>query len=78
LQGQVTFAAKSTSFADIAGWLKTVRRPKIFPTLQGVWVTSATATAATDTAPTVDFASAGELTDAARSNRLTKFQGGAQ
>jgi type IV pilus assembly protein PilM len=78
LEGQVTFSAKSTSFVDIAAWLKSVGDPTIFPTLQGVWVSSATASEATDGAPTIDFASAGELTDAARSNRLTKFQGGAQ
>jgi type IV pilus assembly protein PilM len=78
LQGKVTFAGKSTSFVDIAAWLKSIGDPKIFPTLQGVWVSSATASAVTDGPQTVDFASAGELTDAARSNRLTKFQGGAQ
>ena len=60
LQGQVTFAAKSTSFVDIASWLKSIGDPTIFPSLQGLWVSSATASAATDAAPTVDFASAGE------------------
>ena len=44
------------------------------PSLTGLWVTGATA-GDTDTDKSVGFDSTANLTDAARSNRLEKYQG---
>jgi type IV pilus assembly protein PilM len=78
LHGQVTFSAKGKSYPDVAAWLKTLGDPAQFPAFLGLWVSSATLNDGGGTGPTVDFSSAAELTDAARSNRLQKFQGGVQ
>jgi type IV pilus assembly protein PilM len=77
LQGNVTFEAKSGSYADVASWIKTIGDPATFPAFSSLWVSSAQL-ADVEGRQTVDFSTAATLTDAARSNRLEKFQGGVQ
>ena len=52
--------------------------PKVFPTLTGMWVGTATPAVDGNAGPIVSFSSTADLTDSARSHRLEKFQGGTQ
>ncbi len=74
IQGQITFAAKGDAYPDVASWIRTVGDTNVMPSLTGLWVTGATA-GDTETDSSVGFDSTANLTDAARSNRLEKYQG---
>ena len=74
IQGQITFAAKGDAYPDVASWIRTVGDTNVMPSLTGLWVTGATAGDA-ETDSSVGFDSTANLTDAARSNRLEKYQG---
>jgi type IV pilus assembly protein PilM len=74
IQGQITFAAKGDSYPDVASWIRTVGDTNVLPSLTGLWVTGATA-GDTEQDSSVGFDSTANLTDAARSNRLEKYQG---
>jgi type IV pilus assembly protein PilM len=78
LQGTVTFEAAGLSYTDVADWIETVGNAKSFPALNGLWVSNAATEAVEGEAETVTFSSTADLTDAARSNRLQKLQGGAR
>ncbi len=78
LQGTITFQVKGHTYTDVSAWLRSVGDPKVFPTLTGLWVGTATAAVDANAGPIVSFSSTADLTDSARSHRLEKFQGGTQ
>jgi type IV pilus assembly protein PilM len=75
INGQVTFEARGLDFPDVSIWLKNLGDPAQFPSLAGLWVSTA-ARADVESQEVVNFTSSAQLTDAARSDRLERFEQG--
>jgi type IV pilus assembly protein PilM len=77
LTGTVTITAKAAGYPDVASWIRQLGDEEQFPAFSALWVSSA-AEAEGETGKTIDFSSSATLTDAARSNRAQRFQGGVE